>query len=149
MNRLNQEQITDAIITYATVHGLGKNKEYKKLHSLVCNASKQDRYFGLMGVFLRDLKAERLRVQTLAGRMLLKITPKAMERCEEAVFRLLANWDVSAEEVILYLQSQFGDESLLSAIVEMESTAQDENDVARLKIMKYWLGISAHSEEEE
>ena len=139
MTQIADQKITDAIIEYASEHGLGQTKEYKKLHALVCSASKRDRYFGLMGVFLRDLRADRLRAQTLAGRMLLKITPKVMERCEEAVFRLLANWDVSAEEVIFYLQSQFGSEKLLKVIIDMESSTRDENDAARLKAMKYWM----------
>ena len=140
-DELHIQDITNCIISYVQKHGLGKNKAYKHLHAQVCSVSKRVRYFGLMEVFSRNLVDDRLRAQTLAGRMLLKIAPKAMERCEEAVFRLLINWDVSAQEVIFYLQSQFGSEKLLAVIVNMESTAEDENDIARLNTMKYWMGI--------
>lgn len=136
---LQIQKLTDEIIAYVRKYGFGKNQAYKSLHAEVCSVTKRVRYFALMGVFSRNLKNDNLKAQTMAGRMLLKITPKVMEKCEEAVFRLLGNWDVSAEEVIYYLREQFGAENLLATIALMKNTSLQKNDMIRLETMEYWV----------
>ena len=134
------EDITKAVIEFAKTHKLGKSSKYKKLHSDICNASKKDRYFGLMGVFKYDHREQRTLVQTFAGRMLLKMTPKAMESCEKAIFSLLPYWDVSAEEVIFYLKDQFGRQKVLLVVTTLKSGSLPERDIALLNTIEYWLG---------
>jgi hypothetical protein len=82
---MNSDEITKAVIEFAKTYGLRKNCEYKSFHAAVCSASKYDRYFGLMGVFKCEIRDKRTQIQTFAGRMLLRITPKAMESCESAI----------------------------------------------------------------
>lgn len=137
---MNSDEITKAVIEFAKIYGLGKNREYKSLHSAICSASKYDRYFGLMGVFKCEMRDKRTLIQTFAGRMLLKITPKAMESCESAIFSLLTYWDVSAEEVIFYLSDQHGKDRLLSVVASMRKGNLPVRDLAVLKTIGYWLG---------
>lgn len=138
-DELQIQELTDEIIAYVRKHGLGHNQAYKFLHAKVCNVPMRVRYFALLGVFSRKLKNDNLKAQTLAGRMLLKITPKVMETCEEAVFRLLGNWDVSAKEVIYYLREQFGTENLLATIASLKNTSFQKDDNSRLETMEYWV----------
>lgn len=137
---MNSDEITKAVIEFAKIYGLGKNREYNSLHAAICSASKYDRYFGLMGVFKCEMRDERLLIQTFAGRVLLKVMPKAMESCESAIFSLLKYWDVSAEEVIYYLKVQHGKERLLSIVSCMRKGNLPERDLAVLKTIDYWLG---------
>ncbi|TAA48115.1 hypothetical protein [Corallincola spongiicola] len=137
---MTSDEITEAVVQHAERYGVAKTPEYRKLHANVCSSPKKERYFGLMGVFKRDLKTDKLRAQTLAGRMLQKITPRPMESCEASIFRLLENWDVSAEEVIFYLRQQHGTENVLCAIDTIREGQLTELDIATLESMKFWCG---------
>lgn len=139
-NKLRQDEISERVIAFAEEHGLGQCKEYKDFHSKVCNADKKDRFFGLMSVFDKDLGHSKLKVQTFAGRMLLKINPKPLETCEESIFRLLKNWNVSAEEVIYYLANQHGKKNVLSAINMMKTGQVTSRESAMLNSMRFFLG---------
>lgn len=137
---MNSAEITKATIEFAIKYGLGKSPEFKYLYNAITSSPKRERYKGLMGVFAVEMREERLKVQTFTGRILLKINPKPSERCEEAVFRLLPNWDISAEEVVFYLRQQFGKENMLTAINNLKTGQLSELDLAQLETMVHWLG---------
>ena len=137
---MNSAEITEATIEFAVKNGLGKSPELKHLYNAITSSPKQERYKGLMGVFAVQMREDRLKVQTFTGRLLLKINPKATEHCEEAIFRLLPHWDVSAEEVVFYLRQQFGKENMLNAINNLRAGQLSDLDVAQLETVVHWLG---------
>ena len=137
---MNSAEITKATIEFAVKHGLGKRPELKHLYNAITSSPKHERYKGLMGVFAVQMREDRLKVQTFTGRLLLKINPKATERCEEAIFRLLPHWDVSAEEVVFYLRKQFGKENMLTAINNLRAGQLSDLDFAQLDTVVHWLG---------
>ena len=139
---MESSELTKTIADFALKHGLGKNREFKYLYNLITSSSRRDRYFGLMGVFELDIHRNNLLVQTFAGRLLLKIKPKPFESCEEALFRLLPNWNVSAEEVIFYLSEQFSKDVVILAVNSLKKGHLSESDTASLKSILFWLGCN-------
>ena len=136
---MNSAEITKATIEFALKYGLGKSPELKYLYNALTSSPKHERYKGLMGVFAVQMREDRLKVQTFTGRLLLNINPKATERCEDAVFRLLPYWDVSAEEVVFYLKKQFGKENMLTAINNLRAGQLSDLDFAKLDTLVHWL----------
>ena len=137
---MKESEIATAVVEFASEYGLGKTPEFKHLYNSITSSARRERYFGLMRVFSFDIREQRTLIQTFAGRLLLKIKPKPFESCEEALFRLLPHWDVSAEEVIYYLREQFGKPTVLSAVANLKLGKLSERELAQLETVVYWLG---------
>jgi len=135
---LSSEQITEEVIHFAEEYGLVKNSLYKDLHSKVCNASKKNRYHGLIGVFLATNVRNKLLIQTFAGRMLVKIQPKCQESADEVLLKILDNWNVSAEEIVWYLGKQFGRNELINAASRIEQLEISDRAKAALGSFRFW-----------
>lgn len=140
MEDMESNEITSAIVNFANKYGLGHSAEFKLLYNSITSSPKRERYLGIMGVFGRDIRDNKVMVQTFAGRLLLKISPKPIESCEEAIFRLLPYWDVSAEEVIFYLREKFGKPEVIKSAKSLQNGQVSERNKALLDSVIYWLG---------
>ncbi|MDH5728648.1 MAG: hypothetical protein OEZ58_06635 [Gammaproteobacteria bacterium] len=138
-NQLTQTEVTQEVISYVNKYGLGNCKEYKEFHSKICSSSKHSIYYGLMGVFEEEVNSNKLRIQTFAGRLLKKINPKCPESPEKAIFRLLTNWDISAEEVIGYLSNRFGRDRIVNIVAIMKTGDLTEHSKSVLTSIEFWV----------
>jgi len=58
---------------------------------------------------------------------------------DDAVARLLGDWDISIEEVPWYLVKQFGREEVLASVERLRAVHTDARAVARLRTIEYWV----------
>jgi hypothetical protein len=78
----------------------------------------------------------------IASLLLLLLEPPSPLSAVDAVRELLPEWDVSAEEVPVYLVSQYGKRQLHTAMVELEQTQTLSNDEkVRLQTIRYWIAF--------
>ncbi|GAA5115722.1 hypothetical protein JIN84_20035 [Luteolibacter yonseiensis] len=59
---------------------------------------------------------------------------------------LIANWDVSVEEMPLYLMNALGKETLNATIEKLlESISEDSEEKVKLKTMQWWMSMDESS----
>jgi len=73
-----------------------------------------------------------------AGYALNEINPKSQISAYEAVSALLAEWDVSIEEVVSYLIKQYGKEVILKETENLKSQFSEGDEFTRIKAIEYW-----------
>ena len=76
-----------------------------------------------------------------AALLLYQIKPACPITCKEALRGLLGNWDVSIEEVPLYLRDVFGRLRILEAVQELLCEPLTDLQKSRLRTIGYWLGV--------
>jgi len=69
------------------------------------------------------------------------LNPPCSLTVNEAVGRLMPEWDISLEEVVFYLARQFGAAAVIEAAEDLQSSALAHEEAVRLKTVKYWAGI--------
>jgi len=74
-----------------------------------------------------------------AAVLLWRRKPKCRKPCARAVAELLDDWDVSIEEVLFYLVSQFGAQMVREAIVQIRETRLSDSQLSRLQAVEYWV----------
>ena len=69
------------------------------------------------------------------------INPPCSPAVDEAVGRLMPEWDISLEEVVFYLTKQFGVAAVVAAAERRQSSSLAHEEAVRLKAVRYWAGI--------
>jgi len=68
-----------------------------------------------------------------------ELSPCCQLSCEEAVRRLLPDWDVSLEDVPFYLAVRFGPARIREAIAAIEPKLAAQSTKKQLRTVLYWL----------
>lgn len=76
-----------------------------------------------------------------AGCALEALNPPCSLTVNEAVGRLLPEWDISLEEVVFYLAKQFGAAAVTVATDELQSSSLGHEAAVRLRTVRYWAGV--------
>jgi len=76
-----------------------------------------------------------------AGCALEALNPPCSLTVDEAVGRLMPEWDISLEEVVFYLAKQFGVAAVAEAAERRQSSSLANEEAVRLKAVRYWAGI--------
>lgn len=76
-----------------------------------------------------------------AGCALEALSPPCSLTVDEAVGRLMPEWDISLEEVVFYLAKQFGAAAVVDAAERRQSSSLANEEAVPLKTVRYWAGI--------
>ena len=76
-----------------------------------------------------------------AGCALETLNPPCSLTVDEAVERLMPEWDISLEEVVFYLAKQFGVAAVVEAAERRQSPSLAHEEAVRLRTVRYWAGI--------
>ncbi len=76
-----------------------------------------------------------------AACLLFVLKPACPILCKDAIRLMLANWDVSIEEVPWYLAGQFGKELIRQSIEELSKEPLDDEQKVKLSTVQYWTDI--------
>jgi hypothetical protein len=81
-----------------------------------------------------------------AAWLLHRVNPRCPLSCLDATRELLADWDVSLEEVPRYLAAQFGAAHVRDAVATLRDMTRDAEAQARLRAIEYWVdGFAARA----
>jgi hypothetical protein len=96
------------------------------------------------GLFPLAVAAQCHRPAYPAAYLLLELEPPCDLSCEEALRSVMPDWDISIEEVPLYLVTQFGKHELRRTVgVIAREAALGEAERKRLETILYWIDFPA------
>jgi hypothetical protein len=75
-----------------------------------------------------------------AALLLRRLGPPCPIPCREAIQEMLADWDISIEEVPFYLAEQFGVVQVRATVAELRSSQTEKMQRTILDTIDYWLG---------
>jgi hypothetical protein len=70
------------------------------------------------------------------------LNPPCRLSVDDAVASLLPAWDISIEEVPLYLARQFGRAAILANVERLRTRDLDEIALTRLRTIEYWVALA-------
>lgn len=76
-----------------------------------------------------------------AAKLLIQMNPSCQLSPTDAVRRMLDGWDVSLEEVPLYLAKQFGKASIARVVALLRKEFLEGEQEVRLRTITYWLEV--------
>ena len=76
-----------------------------------------------------------------AGCALFALNPPCGLTVNEAVGRLISEWDISLEEVVFYLAKQFGVPAVTEAAERLQASSLAHEEALRLRTVRYWAGV--------
>ncbi len=74
-----------------------------------------------------------------AAFLLLELEPPCPLSCADAIRAMVPQWDVSIEEVPMYLMTQFGKVQMRQVIADLSGQAGSEDERTLLRVIGYWL----------
>ena len=115
-------------------------QQMDQLASMLGSCSPDEVFEGLYLIFLDESRGNKRFVdQEVAGKLLWALKPPCTREPAEAIGPTLRNYDLSVEELPLYFASQYGKETVLETLDELEATASSGQERRSIETFRYWL----------
>jgi hypothetical protein len=112
----------------------------KQLPVLLAKSDEREVFEGLMSVFNDTSRPFAcFQDQSYAGRALQILKPACTVTAATAIQRALSNWDASIEELPFYFADEFGLDTVLAALDEIEGSTKSDRERHSVETFRYWL----------
>lgn len=138
---MDREEITQKIIEVSKRYGHNNPQQFKQLSFVFRKKyEREEVFYGIYNVFLKDEDFKYCQ-QELAGKLLVNVRPKVFLDLPKIIKDVLNTWDVSIEELPLYLKDLCGIDRVSTAIDIVSELDLNATEAKSLDTMKWWLGL--------
>jgi hypothetical protein len=137
---MNAAAIATLVADSALRFGDRNPQQLKQLSSRLSKVPEAEVASGLLRVFTHgSAPPAGTAAQELAGQLLAELCPRAEVNLSEVLRASLDRYELSVEQLPLYLGSLFGTEVVLGALLQIELEALSPPELRALRTMRFWL----------